>query len=113
MKKYPLEEAMEKAVTAGWAQFVARRTAERERSNARLFRLLTAIRGEAFVSLLVGLMHHAKADDSRLRVYRQPKGVEVNTAFGPLWIDYRFGAPSLATIYIQVKADRWIGFTHQ
>lgn len=98
----------------GWIDFVRTIRQENAKSNRRLFKILTIIKGKSFVDSLQKLIK-VGGGLPQIRICKHPKGLRMNerrySGITELWVEsYQSAGENkmYGTIYIQVKPDRWI-----
>lgn len=106
-------DPIQKEIEKGWAEFIKGVQKENAAKNERLFKILTAIKGEAFVVGLRGMLSHIGCGHSLLHVVRNPIGMEmVELRFlgiSKIWVDQKSTAYGYhGSVCVQVKLDRWI-----
>ncbi|PQA59824.1 hypothetical protein [Siphonobacter curvatus] len=99
-------------IMAGYRDFIREAQKLNMVSNERMFRLLTKIKGEAFVNDLQALIKILGCRYSKIRVSRKPMGIRIIEKRVPsiseLWVEMKEGEFIKAIVSIQVKPDRWI-----
>lgn len=100
-----------------WAEFVKEIHKENRKSNRRLFKLLTAIKGDAFVADLKKAANTINKG-CRLRVAREPKGLVFGDrrwkTIPKIYVDQKTNSDGVeGAVYIPVKPDRYIVIYYQ
>lgn len=98
----------------GWREWVKDIHRQNDVSNLRMFKILSALKGNDFVSDLIKLIgRHNK--HARLNLTKKPKGLVLKDNrfknIPELMINkYPSGSYREGEVFVQVKADRWVGF---
>jgi hypothetical protein len=106
---------MESAMNQGWQSFAKKEAEKTKRSNARIIRLLSAIKGTEFTMQLQAYRKLVKSETSAMRITRKPTGIAVTDkrfALIPnVWLEQRECEDGkYAYVCIQVKPNRWVRF---
>lgn len=97
-----------------WKAFVKTIRQENARSNRRLYKILTEIKGKSFVQSLDKIAKKL-GGLPKIRVAREPKGILLKdnrySGITEMWIDQKQTEEgATGQIYIQVKENRWVTF---
>jgi len=103
----------EKEFEKGWTEFIKGLQKENNSKNERLFKALTAVKGERFVSQLREMLEHIGCNHSLLHVVRQPVGMAINerrfSEISEIWVDQKSTLEGyFGSVCVQVKPERWV-----
>lgn len=108
---------MDRAFQKGWNRYINGIQKENEKSNERLCRVLLEFKSTEFINDLRN-MHNAINPFCKMRIARKPSGFFIKAdkkypTIPGLWIDQRSNEGGMSgTVYVQVKANRWIKITY-
>lgn len=107
-------KVLDKYFDKGWREFVKSVQGENDISNIRMFKTLSAIRGNDFVADLIQLMGK-KNKHALLRLSKNPKGIPIKDnrfATIPELLIYKYtaGAYREGEVYVKVREGTWIWF---
>jgi hypothetical protein len=109
-----LAKHLMKGFDRGWREWVRSIYKENDASNLRLFKVLSKVKGDDFVSDLISLMgKHNK--HAKLWLTKNPNGILLNDSrfktISQLMIEkHPSGSYRDGKVYIQVDDKRWVGF---
>lgn len=107
-----MRDFLEELFDAGWNDFVKSIRQENARSNRRLYKILTEIKGKSFVDSVKRLATE-KGRLPKIRVSRCPAGIKLKdnrwSAIPEIWIDQKQTEDGAkGDMYVQVKENRWL-----
>jgi hypothetical protein len=108
-------KALDKYFDAGWRSWVKEIQHQNDISNLRMFKILSALKGNDFVSDLIDLMKSTKNKSAYLELTRKPKGVLLTDnrykSIPEFMIEkYPSGSYRQGKLFIQVTKNRWVSF---
>ncbi len=100
-----------------WKNFVRLIRQENARSNRRLYKILTGIKGKSFVDS-VDRLAKQNGHLPKIRITKKPEGIRLKdgrwSAIPEIWIDQKQSVQREATgnIYVQVNENRWLKISY-